>query len=534
MTIPQSNAAERRVLLLPPTRKDGELTSAILRESGIYCEVCSSLPRLLDSLSVAAGAVILAEEVLEEGDVQVLDEAMAHQPPWSDLPVLLLTWQGADSPEVVNIVETLPNITLLERPLRIGTLVSTVRAALRARERQYQIRGQIEAIRDGDRRKDEFLATLAHELRNPLAPIRNAAQMLKLCAPADPSIQHLQQIMERQINHMVRLVDDLMEVSRITRGKIDLRKEPVDIATVLQSAIETSQPLIDAGRHPLTLSVPNEPLVVNGDLHRLAQVFSNLLNNAAKYSDEGGPIWLSARRSGDGRVEVSVRDQGMGVEAAMLPHIFELFAQAEVPKPRAQAGLGIGLALVRRLVDMHDGAVQAFSDGRGRGSEFVVSLPFSATSGAAASKPARIDGFTFPHRVLVVDDNQDSARTLGELFEHLGATVRVVFDGQSALDAIAAERPAVVFLDIGMPGMDGYEVARRIRQDGRNRHVMLVAVTGWSQQRDRRRAHAAGFDHHLVKPIDLAALQTLLAGFHERGLLVALAPHRAVERQEGD
>ena len=512
------NAAERRVLLLPPTPKDGELTCAILREAGIYCEACANLTDLLDSASVAAGAIILAEEVLGSDDVQSIEEALSRQPPWSDLPILLLTWQGGDSHQVLGAMEMLPNLTLLERPLRIATFTSTVRAALRARDRQYQIRGHIEAIHDGDRRKDEFLATLAHELRNPLAPIRNAAQMLKLSSPADPSIQHLQQIMERQINHMVRLLDDLIEVSRITRGKIDLRKEPTEIAAILQSAIETSQPLIDDGRHPLSVSVPNEPLTVHGDPHRLAQVFSNLLNNAAKYSDKGGAIWLTACRDGE-RIVVSVRDEGMGIEPAMLPHVFEIFAQAELPKPRAQAGLGIGLALVRRLVEMHDGNVEALSEGRGRGSEFVVTLPCVVGAGSAPKRSPSLADFTFHHRVMVVDDNQDSARTLGELFEHLGADVRVVFDGPSALETIREHRPAVVFLDIGMPGMDGYDVARKIRQDGQYRHVMLVAVTGWSQLRDRRRAHAAGFDSHLVKPVDLAALQELLTNFEARGVL---------------
>jgi CheY-like chemotaxis protein/two-component sensor histidine kinase len=311
---------------------------------------------------------------------------------------------------------------------------------------------------------------------------------------------------------MVRLVDDLMEVSRITRGKIDLRRETLNVATILQSAIETSQPLIDEGQHILSVSIPETPLFVDGDAHRLAQVFSNLLNNAAKYSDHASNIWVSAQREDDCAV-IAVRDEGMGIDSAMLPYVFDLFAQAEMSRSRAQAGLGIGLALVRRLVEMHDGVAEARSEGRGKGSTFTVSLPLTSTRVRDTPGAAPTD-VKFPHRVLVVDDNRDSAQTLAALLEHLGATVSVVYDGASALDAMTELQPSVVFLDIGMPGIDGYEVARRIRRDPRSRHVMLVAVTGWGQQRDRRRAHAAGFNHHLVKPVDLAELQRVLEDFH--------------------
>lgn len=533
MSETSASVADRRVLMLPPTKRDGELTAALLREAGIACDICSSIAGLVDSALVAGGVIMLSEETLEDHDVDLLTDAMAHQPPWSDLPVLLLTWPGADSPLVSRLADALPNLTLLERPVRVVALISAVRAALRARVRQYQIRSQIEAIRDVDRRKDEFLATLAHELRNPLAPIRNAAQMLKLSGTADPTIQRLQQIMERQINHMVRLVDDLMEVSRITRGKIDLQADSLHIAAVLQSAVELSQPLIDERRHFLTVSVPDEPLIVRGDPHRLAQIFSNLLNNAAKYSDDGGAIWLSATRVKDSAI-ISVKDAGAGIDPAVLPHVFELFAQGEMPTVRTQGGLGIGLALASKLVLMHGGTLEAKSEGRGRGSEFIVTLPLTSQPATAADPKTRTMITSFPHRILVVDDNEDSAQTLAALLRHLGADVCVVFDGPSAIDAMSSHRPSVVFLDIGMPAMNGYEVARTIRREGKHRHVMLVAVTGWSQQRDRRRAHAAGFDHHLVKPVDLAELQLLLERFAERGMLLGLAPtlDGAAERKE--
>lgn len=372
-----------------------------------------------------------------------------------------------------------------------------------------------EALREADRRKDEFLATLAHELRNPLAPIRNGLHILRMTAAASAadagSTMRIHELLEEQVNHMVRLVDDLMEVSRITGGKIELRKERVDLATVLQSAIEISAPLIDAAHHRLTVSLPSELLVVDADAMRLAQVIANLLNNSAKYTKNGGGIWLTAWREDDNAV-ISVRDNGMGIPSAVLPKVFDLFAQAERTYDRARGGLGIGLTLVRSLVELHGGRVEAMSEGAGKGSEFLVRLPLAEQLAPARHEnPVSQKSVVASHRILVVDDNRDAGDTIGMILEMLGAEVHIVRDGPSALAALNSYRPQTVLLDIGLPGMDGYEVARRARQLPRGRDLTLVAVTGWGQAEDRRRSKEAGMDHHLVKPVDIAALEKLLA-----------------------
>lgn len=364
------------------------------------------------------------------------------------------------------------------------------------------------ALEDADRRKTEFLATLAHELRNPLAPVQNAVNILSLAGEDGALRERARETMDRQVSHMVRLVDDLMEVSRINRGKIDLQKRRTTVAEVVKSAIEASRPSIDAARHQLHVSVPEEPLLLDADAVRLAQVVSNLLNNAAKYTPERGQIWLSAAREG-AEVVLSVRDDGSGIPTDMLSKVFELFMQADHNYNRAQGGLGIGLMLVKTLVVMHGGSVVAKSAGPGQGSEFIVRLPL--VTAPVSHVESRAAAYSFAERrVLVVDDNHDAAETLGVLLELLGAHASIANDGQAALEALARHRPSIVFLDIGMPGMDGYEVARRMRQDRNGKNVTLIALTGWGQDEDRRRSKQAGFDHHLVKPLDLAMLRELM------------------------
>jgi PAS domain S-box-containing protein len=372
-------------------------------------------------------------------------------------------------------------------------------------------RGAEEALKEADRRKNEFLATLAHELRNPLAPIRNSLHILRLAGSDSGAAERVHEMMERQVNHMIRLVDDLLEVSRISRGKIELRKEPVELAAVVRSAVETSKPLIDAARHQLAISLPAEPLVLEADPVRLAQVLANLLNNAAKYTDEGGQIWLTGRREGAQAV-VSVRDNGAGIPRDMLQKVFDLFTQVDRTYNRSQGGLGIGLTLVRNLVDKHGGSVEARSAGPGQGSEFVVRLPLAEgrPGPQGANQRGDLPAAVAPRRILVVDDNLDAADSLAMLLKFLGADVYTVNGGPAAIEALTTYRPSVVLLDIGMPGMDGYEVARRARQHPEGRDVTLIALTGWGQEEDRRRSAEAGIDHHLVKPVELGALEALL------------------------
>jgi PAS domain S-box-containing protein len=374
-----------------------------------------------------------------------------------------------------------------------------------------------EALHAADRRKDEFLATLAHELRNPLAPIRNSLHILRLTGTDTAAQVRVVDMMERQVHHIVRLVDDLMEVSRITRGKIDLRKELVELAAIVHNAVETAVPVVEGAGHRLAVDLPSEPMLVEADPVRLAQVVANLLNNAAKYTEAGGQLSLTARREGS-QVALSVRDTGVGIPAEMLPRVFDLFTQIDRTLGRAQGGLGIGLALVKSLVHLHGGEVEARSDGPGLGSEFTVRLPLVRADAGRASddglvrSSAALEGL----HLLVVDDSRDAADSLAMLLELMGAEVRTAYDGPSALAALRDRRADVVFLDLGMPGMDGHTVAAQIRLEAQPRDLTLIALTGWGQEEDRRRSREAGFDHHLVKPLDLKALEQLLASLRPR------------------
>ena len=368
-----------------------------------------------------------------------------------------------------------------------------------------------EVLRAADRRKDEFIATLAHELRNPLAPLSNGLDVLRMGRTDAEAVQQVSEIMERQVSHLTRLVDDLLEVSRITRGRIELRKAPIDLATVIRSAVENSRPAIDAGGHELAVSLPPGPVILEADAVRLAQIFGNLLNNAAKYTDPGGRIWLDARLDPD-EVTVSVRDTGIGLPPDQLSTIFEMFSQIDRSETRARGGLGIGLSLVRSLVALHGGSIEARSAGLGAGSEFIVRLPRAAATGdgdPAHAEPSRpVSGAG--HRILIADDNRDAADSLAALLELMGAQVRVAYDGQAALAAFEEYEPAAMLLDIGMPGMDGYEVARCVRAHPAGRDVILVALTGWGQEKDRLRTQMAGFDRHLLKPVTIDTLHGML------------------------
>jgi PAS domain S-box-containing protein len=378
-----------------------------------------------------------------------------------------------------------------------------------------ELRLRVGQLAEADRRKDEFLATLAHELRNPLAPIRNSLEIFKMPRVEARTLEQTRNVMERQVHHLVRLVDDLLDVSRVTRGKIELRREPVELATVVARAVETVQPLIAIQGHTLDLSLPRESLLLDADPVRLAQVVGNLLTNSAKYTDANGHIWLSARRERDEAV-LCVRDDGIGIAPDMLPHVFELFVQADHAPTKAQGGLGIGLTLVKNLTQLHGGTIDAYSAGLGKGCAFTVRLPLVVRQ---SNEPIEKDGAEqrqdaathhSGHRLLIVDDNKDAAESLALLLRLQGHEVRVAHDGPSALTIATSYLPHMVFLDIGMPGMDGYEVARRMREQPGLTAVKLAALTGWGQQEDRRRTAEAGFNHHLVKPLEAKTLERLL------------------------
>ncbi|MHB1425012.1 MAG: PAS domain-containing hybrid sensor histidine kinase/response regulator [Gemmataceae bacterium] len=375
---------------------------------------------------------------------------------------------------------------------------------------------QAEALADLHRRKDEFLAMLSHELRNPLAPISNAVQLLRLQRDESGLQQRARTIIERQLEQLVHLVDDLLEVSRISTGRIHLQREQLDMRIIVERGVETARPLIEQRRHALDVHLPPSPIWIDGDATRLEQVVVNLLNNAAKYTDEGGHIWLSLQQEGTEAV-LQVRDSGVGIAPDLMPRIFTLFTQAERSLARSQGGLGIGLALVQRLVEMHEGRVEA-SSAVGKGSEFVVRLPMVlAVATNPPSSPAEDAQPTGPSlRVLVVDDNVDAAESLALLMSELGHEVRTAHDGPSALEAALECRPNVVLLDIGLPGLDGYEVAKRMRQQPVLQNVVLAAMTGYGKESDCQRAQEAGFDHHLVKPAKFEKVQQILASVSEK------------------
>lgn len=509
-----AQSLDDRILVLMPTKKDNERIVQMFSNAGFSFAVCANMADLCRQIENGAAAALMTEEIVLADRAGSLSNTLAAQPTWSDFPLIVL---AREQTGVERLRESI-NATLVERPVKIRSLLSVLRAALRSRQRQYELRAHLSAqleneqeLKQADRRKDEFLATLAHELRNPLAPLRNSIHLLQLTAAEDDRIATMCEIMERQVNHLVRLVDDLMEISRITRGKIELRKDSVELAAVVRSAVETSRPILDESGVQLSLGLPKNTVVMNGDFIRLSQVFANLLNNAAKYTDSGGHVHFTAKCE-ESDVVISVRDTGIGIPPEVLPNIFDMFMQVDRSTSRSRGGLGIGLTLVRSLVDLHGGSIRARSDGVGHGSEFVVRLPLAQAqprqheSSNAPGLPLQLP----PRRVLVVDDNVDSAATLGTLLKLLGVEVQIANDGPAALAAMEMHRPDIVLLDLGMPGMDGYEVAKQVRLRPDFAQIKLVALTGWGQAEDRRRTKEAGFDLHFVKPVDITALQSFL------------------------
>jgi signal transduction histidine kinase len=387
----------------------------------------------------------------------------------------------------------------------------------RVAERTAEVEALLARLVEGDRRKDDFLALLAHELRNPLNPIRSAVQVLRTRGASDEELRWSEAVIDRQVDHLKRLIDDLLDISRITRNDLQLRTEQVSLNDVLMAAVETSRPLIEERRHELRLQLPERPVYLEADVVRLSQVFMNLLNNAAKYTPDGGRIVLDARfeesATGPAEIVVTVRDTGIGFSSDKLPHLFEMFFRAGDPLNRSQGGLGIGLSLVRSLVTMHQGRVEAESAGIGEGSTFTVRLPAASEQQARlpAAAPAPREMPPARRRILVVDDNKDSADSLALLLQFSGNEVEAAYDGLQALAAAESFRPEVILMDIGMPNLNGYEAARRIREQPWGRQMVLIAQTGWGQRDDRLRAVEAGFDAHLVKPVEPQSLIRMIA-----------------------
>jgi PAS domain S-box-containing protein len=370
-----------------------------------------------------------------------------------------------------------------------------------------------EAVKEADRRKDEFLASLAHELRNPLPPIRNAVEIMRTLSPPEPRLQWCRDIIERQVEQMGRLMEDLLDVSRITHDRLKLRKEKVELSKILDRAIESSRPLIDEGEHEFNINIPSEQIWLDADPIRLVQVFSNLLNNAAKYTKLGGKIWLTVECQGS-EVVITVKDNGIGIPEELLPEIFNMFTQGHHGAESMRGGLGLGLTLARSLVEMHGGTIEAKSDGENHGSEFVVRLKAADIAPrpvAKESPPLPQAGMGMCKRILIVEDSEEQAQTLAMVLELMGHQIRRARDGPSALEILNEFLPDVALVDLGLPGMSGYDLARRIREQPRLQHLVLVAQSGWGRKQDRQRARRAGFDHHLVKPFNLQRLNNLLS-----------------------
>lgn len=520
------------ILLVDDLRENLFALDALLRREGLNLLKAASGEEALELLLTTDVALALIDIQMPEMDGFELAEYMRGMERTRRVPIIFLTAGASDNRRRFRGYEA-GAVDFLQKPLEPDILRSKVDVFVELYEQRQEVasqrdeleaavqenrrllaesRSQSEALREADRHKDEFLATLAHELRNPLAPIKNALSIMRVGGANDPAIAGVCSMLERQVDHMVRLVDDLMEMSRISRGVIELRRERIDLSTIIQNSIETSRPLIDAGGHVLDVHLPEHSIELNGDKVRLAQVFSNLLNNAAKYTDRGGVISLDAEVEGD-EIVVSVRDNGIGISSHALSKVFDMFMQADRSSRRAQGGLGIGLTLVKTVVEMHGGTVAARSEGLARGSEFIVRIPLDETD--LKKKPTLDPGIISSgfkrQSILVVDDNADAASSLAMLLKMLGAVVFIANDGPSALAQMEEVRPDVVLLDLGLPGMDGLEVARTIRANPGYRRVVLIALTGWGLEEDRLRTKEAGFDHHLVKPVDLPILRSILA-----------------------
>ncbi|MPW18832.1 response regulator [Paraburkholderia sp. CNPSo 3157] len=484
----------------------------VLVHAGFEVIEAASGQGALDQVRVHKPALVLLDVKLPDISGIEVCSILKHDPQTRSTLILQTSAAAVQSFDKIRALDGGADSYLTE-PIEPAELVANVRALLRLHRAE-------EALRDADRRKDQFLATLAHELRNPLAPIRNAVELMDPRHSAnDAALRDARMIARRQIEHLSRLVDDLLDVSRITHGKISLQLECVDIAAAVATAVETNQPFIDRKHHTLRVSMPDEPCMIRGDSIRVAQVIGNLLSNAAKYTPEGGEIELDVTGT-DGGIAIRVRDNGIGIPPNELADVFNLFMQSEDSLARSEGGLGIGLSLAKTLSELHGGTIEAFSAGAGMGSEFVVRLPVAQqsdegvpacgdTPGDGAESSARAPGAK--RRVMVVDDSVDGAESMSILLEMLGHEVRVLYDGAAAIVAASEFRPEVVLLDIGLPGIDGYQVARALRAEPASVNALLIALTGYGQDSDRQRTHDAGFDHHLVKPASLDDIERVIA-----------------------
>ncbi|HJW92761.1 MAG TPA: hybrid sensor histidine kinase/response regulator [Thermoanaerobaculia bacterium] len=505
------------IFVVAPIGRDADLICRQMRTNGIVCEKADSIEEVCDHIMHdEVAALVMTEEALGPGSMALLAKTLADQPAWSEIPLLILTGVPAleHRSHSFAALGRRTNVTLVDRPVRIKSLASALRAALRARKRQYEVRDLMRQLEERIHERDRFLAVLGHELRNPLGAIMLASQMSDADGHLDQ--EHVR-VIERQSRHLTRLVNDLLDLSRVAAGKIVLKKQHLDLRDMARQSMSVAQPLADKAHVELRTVFPGHPLVVEADPVRIEQIITNLVTNAVKYTPEGGHVTLQLA-SEDGEAIIRVTDDGVGIDPDRIGRIFELFAQAENAIGRAQGGMGIGLALVRNLVQLHNGTVCAKSDGVGKGSEFCARLPLAKTQSVIAAKPEIPLQNDIPmplRRIVVVEDNPDIRDLLRLKLRRLGHDVADARDGIEGLDVILREKPDLALVDLGLPGMDGYDVAKGIRRE-LGKDVVLVAVSGFGQPDDKRRAIEAGFDDHITKPADVNDIENVLKRFPPR------------------
>ena len=514
MTVEAVNGVDvwHRVLILAPVGRDADLICSVLTEAGILCHQCDDATELIDTIDEGAGAMLLTEEALTPDLVKALGRLLAEQPPWSDLPIMILTGhpltEGA-KPRSFSQLGRRAALTLVDRPVRMKSLVTTTESALRFRERQYEIRDLLGKLEERVHERDRFLAILGHELRNPLGAILLATQMVD-ANDGRLDAEHVARI-ERQSRHLTRLVNDLLDLSRVTSGKIVLKRSIVNLKEIIEQSLQTVQPQLDEHKLRVTFTCPDKAALVDGDGTRLDQIISNVLTNAVKYTPPGGQIDVVVECS-DHEARIRVRDTGVGIDPEKLGMIFELFGQAENAIGRSQGGMGIGLALVRNLVELHGGTVTAKSDGIGKGSEFTITFPLATDTEVTDSAREEVHPAATertPRRIVIVEDNPDVRDLLKMRLRRMGHHVDSASEGNSGLEKVIKMRPDVAFIDIGLPGIDGYQIARRVRQS-LGQSIILVALSGFGQPEDKKKALDSGFDQHLTKPVEARDLEAVL------------------------
>lgn len=499
------------ILIAAPVGRDAELMCAQLSKAGMQCEWYRDLEELCREFEKGAGALLFTEEALPPHAMRRLVRALEQQPAWSEVPVMILTGLPSLDVKVRSFHELarLTNVTLIDRPVRIQSLISTAQSALAARRRQYEVRDLMQKLEDRVHERDRFLAILGHELRNPLGAILLASQMLDADAKLDGEHARL---IERQSRHLTRIVNDLLDLSRVVSGKIVIKPQLVDLRRVARQTLETLEESARSHEVSVELRVPDEPLFVSADPVRIDQIINNVLTNAIKYTPEKGHVVIVLDRD-ECHAIVRVEDDGVGISPERIGTIFELFAQAENAIGRSQGGMGIGLALVRTLVELHGGSIEAKSDGIGKGSSFTIRFPLAAAAAMTAAPAPRVEHEpSSPRKIVIVEDNTDVRELLRLRLKRLGHDVDAVGDGVSGVEMIVGTKPHMALIDIGLPRLDGYQVATQVRSQ-LGSGVVLVAVSGFGQPEDKRKAAEAGFDDHLTKPADVQDIENLLARF---------------------